>query len=64
MGLVSHTLVSNSVFRRTGMEIEFPFPTDEEIPFKVILHGQSSRPNTGPCQTKLPKQPLLYTLLH
>jgi hypothetical protein len=34
--------------------------------FTVVLHGQSSRPNTGPCQTKTkpPKEPLLYPLLH
>jgi phage pi2 protein 07 len=32
--------------------------------FTVILHGQSSRPNTGPCQTKPPKEPLIYSLLH
>jgi hypothetical protein len=42
----------------------FHFRLIRNFHFTVILHDRSRRPNTRPCQTKPPKQPLLYSLLH
>jgi hypothetical protein len=32
--------------------------------FIVVLYGESSKSNTGPCETRPPKQLLLYSLLY
>jgi hypothetical protein len=53
----SRNRIGTTVSGGTNTEIEFPFPTDAEFPFSSGFHGQSSKPNTWPYQTKPPKQP-------
>jgi hypothetical protein len=51
-------------FGGTTWKWNFRFRLMRHFRFMVVLHGQSSKRNTRPCETKPPKQPLLYSLLY